>query len=75
VAKGTAVCQASADGVICVDVADTVTFIGALSLLARELALKKLATTPHRAKRIPVDNEDRGAGSHEIAASRARFVL
>src|SRR5205807_8063265 len=66
-----AVGQPCANRPIGVEVPDAVAFIASLSLHPREFALEELPSTPDGAKRVPLDNEDRGAPTGSDAASGA----
>src|SRR5262249_60722196 len=57
VTKRTTVGKAGANGVVGIQIADAVAFVGALALSLRKLALEELASSPNRTKRIAVDDE------------------
>src|SRR5947207_13458794 len=68
----TAVGESGANRAVGVKVA--VAFIASLSLQPREFALEELPSTPDGAKRVPLDDEDRGVPTVSVAASGTHFV-
>jgi hypothetical protein len=74
VTSGAAVRQTRTQGTIGVEVADSILRPGSQTLLCGELPLKELAPATDRAERVALDEIQRRAGGHEVAASRP-FLL
>src|SRR5262249_3153097 len=73
-AKRATIREAGSNGVVRIQVTHSITFIWTLSLCASELPLKQLPATADGAKRIAVDDENRGTGSHDVAPTDTDFL-
>src|SRR5437773_12252107 len=70
----TAVGESCANRAIGIEVANAVAFIASLCLHPSEFALEELPSTADRAKRITLDDKDRGVPTVSVPASGAHFV-